>query len=72
MPDTQATLFRCPTCNADYRVVRVEAPPLNDRQLTCLNCGGPFRNREGKFALKYFRVSDGADVSRKAGRRSSF
>jgi hypothetical protein len=25
-------------------------------QVLCLGCGGPLRNREGKFALKYFRV----------------
>jgi len=33
--------------------------------------GGPLKNREGKFALKYFRVSDGAHL-RKNGRTSRF
>jgi hypothetical protein len=51
--------FRCPNCEAEYKVVRVEAPPTHDRQLICLSCGAPLHNREGKFALKYFRVSDG-------------
>jgi hypothetical protein len=40
--------------------------------LTCLSCGAPFRNRDGKFALKYFRVSGGPELGRKTGRRSKF
>ena len=63
-PDTASYQFRCPTCEADYKVVRAEAPPTHDKQLTCLGCGGPLRNREGKYALKYFRVSDGAQPGR--------
>jgi hypothetical protein len=59
------TKFECSTCRAEYKLVRVEAPPnKHDKQLTCLGCGAPLRNREGKFALKYFRVSDGADPGR--------
>ena len=64
-----ATRFQCPTCATEYRVVRVEAPPAHDVALTYLSCGGPLRNREGRFALKYFRVSDGASL-KKNGRRS--
>jgi hypothetical protein len=72
MPETE-TKFRCPNCEAEYKVVRIEAPPTReDRQLTCLSCGGPIRNREGKFALKYFRVSDGADLGRRNGRWPKF
>jgi predicted RNA-binding Zn-ribbon protein involved in translation (DUF1610 family) len=63
MPDT-ATKFFCPNCDAEYKLVRVEAPPTHDGQLTCLSCGGPLRNRQGRFALKYFRVSDGAELDR--------
>ena len=50
----EATSFKCPTCDAAYKVVRAEALPKHDRELTCLSCGGPLRSREGKFALKYF------------------
>ena len=57
MPDVAK--FRCPNCDTPYKVVRVEAGPKNDRELVCPSCGGPLRNREGKFALKYFRT-DGA------------
>jgi DNA-directed RNA polymerase subunit RPC12/RpoP len=67
------TKFECSTCQAEYKLVRVETPPdRRDKQLTCLSCGAPLRNREGKFALKYFRVSDGKDAGRRNGRRSSF
>ena len=55
MSDSQ---YKCPTCDALYELVHVEAPPNHDQreQVLCLGCGGPLRNREGKFALKYFRV----------------
>jgi hypothetical protein len=37
--------------------VRVEAPPTpHEGQLVCASCGGPLNAREGRFALKYFRV----------------
>jgi len=58
---TDATSFHCPNCGAEYKVVRVEAPPAHDQPLTCLSCGGALHNREGNFALKYFRVDDGPD-----------
>ena len=61
---TEPTQFKCPTCEATYKVVRAEAPPEYDRQLTCLSCGAPLRNREGKFALKYFRTADGREIKR--------
>ena len=61
---TEPTQFKCPTCEAGYKVVRAEAPAEYDRQLTRLSCGAPLRNREGKFALKYFRVDDGREARR--------
>jgi hypothetical protein len=64
----EPTKFYCPTCEAPYKVVRVEAPLNNDRELLCLSCGGPLRNREGKFALKYFKT-DGSSAGRINGRR---
>ena len=47
--------FTCPNCQALYQLVKVEAgSETNDRELTCLSCGGPLASREGKFVLKYF------------------
>jgi hypothetical protein len=44
--------------------VRVEAAPsAEEHPLTCLSCGAPLRNREGQYALKYFRVN-GRPVTR--------
>jgi hypothetical protein len=57
-------MFRCPNCEAEYKVARVEALSTRNMQLTCLSCGAPLLNRQGKFALKYFRVSDGKEVGR--------
>lgn len=48
--------FKCTCCGAAYRLVRIEAPAANDREITCLHCGAPLSGREGKFALKYFLV----------------
>jgi hypothetical protein len=61
-PMTDIFQFNCPTCEAAYKVVGVEAPPEYDRQLICLSCGAPLRNREGKLALKYFLTDDGREV----------
>ena len=55
-PNAEAVSFKCPTCEAEYRVLRVEAPATHSRQMLCLSCGGPLRNRDGKFALKYLRT----------------
>jgi hypothetical protein len=59
MPDLATYQFQCPTCQAQYKVVRVEMSPTHDNPVLCLGCGGPIQNREGKFALKYFRVEHG-------------
>jgi hypothetical protein len=48
--------FYCPCCDTPYKVVRIEAPSANDKQLLCLSCGAPLRGREGKYALKYFKT----------------
>jgi predicted Zn finger-like uncharacterized protein len=48
--------FECPNCAAQYKVVRIEAVPANDREITCRNCGGPLHGRHEGFFLKYFLV----------------
>ena len=48
--------FTCPDCDAIYKVVRVEAAPTNDRDITCIRCRCPLVSREGRFLLKYFLV----------------
>jgi hypothetical protein len=68
-PET-TTKFHCPNCGDEYLVVRVEAPPTHDETpLLCLGSDGPLCNREGKFALKYFRINDGSGSMHLDGRR---
>jgi hypothetical protein len=69
MPNAAPHAFRCPNCAAEYKVVRIEALPTHDKRLTCLSCGAPLRNRAGKFALKYFRVSYGGEPGSRRNRR---
>jgi hypothetical protein len=60
MPVTQATPFHCPTCGADYKLVRVETKELvPDQQISCRKCGGPLSGNEGPLILKYFLVDRG-------------
>jgi hypothetical protein len=64
--------FKCPNCNAEYKVVRIEAPPALGNELVCLSCGGPLSNREGKFALKYFRLGGSQGLQPVRGRRAKW
>jgi hypothetical protein len=65
--------FSCPNCEAKYKVVRLEAPPTHDDPpLLCLSCGGPLRNRDGKFALKYFRTDTSGREVKVPGRKPKF
>jgi predicted RNA-binding Zn-ribbon protein involved in translation (DUF1610 family) len=48
--------MHCPNCGAEYKIIRIEAPPSGERPLECLSCGGPLPAREGAFILKYFLV----------------
>src|SRR5580704_4075245 len=55
----EQTDFDCPTCGVLHKLPRAGAPTANDKPLTCLSCGGSLLNRDGKFALKYFRTNGG-------------
>ena len=55
---SEVTKFRCPNCQAEYKVVRVEVPPTRNEQLLCLSRGAPLHNREGKFARSRSSISE--------------
>jgi len=57
MLEPQPPLFTCPNCGALYEVVRIEAAPANDREITCRACGGRLPGREGALILKYFLIA---------------
>jgi len=57
MLNAPAAPFKCPNCGALYEVVRVEAAPANDREITCRACGGRLPGREGALILKYFLIA---------------
>ena len=43
-----AELFRCPNCNSQYKLIRVEADPAATYgQIECPHCGGPLNGRGG-------------------------
>src|SRR3974377_1115324 len=58
-----STKFRCPLCNAEYLVVRIEEAATQDSTLLCLGCDGPLQDRDGKFVLKYFCTSGSKHVN---------
>jgi predicted RNA-binding Zn-ribbon protein involved in translation (DUF1610 family) len=51
MSNSHSTSFNCPNCSAKYEIGRVEAPQgaTTDREITCVDCGGPLHGREGPF-----------------------
>jgi DNA-directed RNA polymerase subunit RPC12/RpoP len=58
MPVTQATPFRCSTCSAEYKLVRVETKELvPDQQISCRKCGSQLPGAEGRLVLKYFSLA---------------
>ncbi len=66
MSESSSSLFNCPACGAEYKVVRMEATSseTTDEELQCRNCGGALDARDGNFILKYFLVK-----TSKKGRR---
>ena len=52
--------YFCPSCDALYQVVKIEAGiQTSNRQITCRACGAPLPSREGKFVLKIFYAATG-------------
>ena len=52
-----AVRFQCPNCQAQYKVVGVEAPPTYDQPLLCLSCGGSLRQRAIQPQLRLHQFS---------------
>jgi DNA-directed RNA polymerase subunit RPC12/RpoP len=64
------THYECPNCQAQYRLVRVEAAAdTPDRKITCRSCGAPLQAREGRYFLKYILVDRPTKQARSGRRR---
>ena len=48
--------FSCPMCEAEYKIVMIEACDLQRGKISCLRCGFRFPASEGNVSLKYFLV----------------
>jgi predicted Zn finger-like uncharacterized protein len=57
MSKSEPIRFNCPCCEAEYKIVRIEAP--SDAQygkVSCLRCDALFPGGEGGVFFKYFLV----------------
>jgi hypothetical protein len=62
--------FSCPSCDASYMVVRVQAAPSTRyHELTCRSCDGPLEAQKGRFILKYFLLEERRRGAAAPGRR---
>jgi predicted RNA-binding Zn-ribbon protein involved in translation (DUF1610 family) len=60
-----ASRFDCPHCEAQYKLVRVEAETVEaSGPIACRSCGGPIASHADRHILKYFLV----DRPRNGGR----
>jgi hypothetical protein len=57
--------FSCPSCEAKYKMVTIEACHLQRGKISCLRCGFPFPASEGNVSLKYFLVRRPSGRNRK-------
>jgi hypothetical protein len=62
--------FSCPVCEAEYKMVTIEACDRQRGKTSCLRCGFPFPASEGNVSLKYFLVRRPSGRKRKWDTRS--
>ena len=57
MSKSETIIFNCPRCEAEYRIVSIEAPrDISHGKIACLNCDALFPAGEGRVFFKYFLV----------------
>jgi predicted Zn finger-like uncharacterized protein len=57
MRKSETISFNCPSCEAEYRIVTIEAPPDEEHgKVACLRCDALFPAGEGRVYFKYFLV----------------
>ena len=55
MSQSEPIPFRCPGCEAEYKIVTVETDEVVHGKIRCLKCDALFP-AEGRVAFKYFLV----------------
>src|SRR5262249_22545503 len=57
MSKSEIIIFNCPRCEAEYRIVSIEAPCyIPPGKIACLKCDALFPAGEGRIFFKYFLV----------------
>ena len=56
MSQSEPITFRCPGCEAEYKLVTIETCDDVHGQIRCVNCDALFPAGEGRVAFKYFLV----------------
>ena len=56
MSQSKPIPFHCPSCEAEYKIVTIEACDVVDGSIRCLRCDALFPAGEGHLAFKYFLV----------------
>jgi len=55
MSKSEPILFSCPSCEAEYRIISIEAPyDVPQGKIACLKCDALFPAGEGRVFFKYF------------------
>jgi predicted Zn finger-like uncharacterized protein len=57
--------FRCPSCEAEYKIVTIEACDAVRGKIRCLKCDALFPAGEGRVAFKYFLVGRRSERNKK-------
>jgi hypothetical protein len=56
MSQSEPIPFRCPGCEAEYKLVTIETCEGVQGKIRCLKCDALFPAGEGRVAFKYFLV----------------
>jgi predicted Zn finger-like uncharacterized protein len=56
MSMSEPIAFTCPACEAEYKIVTIEALDVQQGKVRCLKCDALFPAAEGRVAFKYFLV----------------
>jgi len=56
MSESEPIPFRCPGCEAEYKLVTIETCEGVQGKIRCLKCDAMFPAGEGRVAFKYFLV----------------